>query len=104
MYAASTASWLTGTVMPSFHLAPDDLGALTALVMSWRRLSLDDALLGDLPRTDPPDRSWPRGNEGALSTPQLPDSVEGLANLTVHAKFTFTFNKYIQVINKYGYV
>jgi len=43
-----------GTVMPSFHLAPDDIGALTVLVMSWRRLSLDDALLGNLPRTDPP--------------------------------------------------
>lgn len=43
------------TVMPSFHLAPDDVAALTVLVMSWRRVPLDDSLLGGLPRVDAPD-------------------------------------------------
>ena len=42
------------TVMPSFHLAPDDVAALTVLVMSWRRVPLDESLLGSLPRVDPP--------------------------------------------------
>lgn len=43
------------TVMPSFHLAPADVAALTVLVMSWRRVPLGDELLGQLPRVDPPD-------------------------------------------------
>jgi hypothetical protein len=43
-----------GTVMPSFHLSPDDRGALTLLVMSWRRGRLDETLFGTLPRVDPP--------------------------------------------------
>jgi mono/diheme cytochrome c family protein len=43
------------TVMPSFHLSPDDVGALTLLVMSWRRVPVDASLFGALPRGDPPD-------------------------------------------------
>ncbi|MCX6550235.1 MAG: cytochrome c [Acidobacteria bacterium] len=42
------------TVMPSFHLPPDDIKALALLVMSWRRVGVDASLLGDLPRTDSP--------------------------------------------------
>ena len=42
------------TVMPGFHLAPEEIKSLALLVMSWRRVSVDSSLLGDLPRTDPP--------------------------------------------------
>ena len=42
------------TVMPSFHLAADEIRALALLVMSWRRVNVEAALLGALPRTDPP--------------------------------------------------
>jgi cytochrome c551/c552 len=42
------------TVMPSFHLAPDDVRALALLVMSWRRVKVDESLLGGLPRQDAP--------------------------------------------------
>jgi hypothetical protein len=38
--------------MPSFHLAPDEIRSLALLVMSWRRVSVDASLLGNLPRTD----------------------------------------------------
>jgi hypothetical protein len=41
------------TVMPNFHLSPDDVRSLALLVMSWRRAPLDAALAGGLPRGDP---------------------------------------------------
>jgi cbb3-type cytochrome oxidase cytochrome c subunit len=41
------------TVMPNFHFSADETGALTLLVMSWQRASLEASLLGSLPRSDP---------------------------------------------------
>jgi hypothetical protein len=41
------------TVMPNFHLSPDDIRSLALLVMSWRRAPLDARLAGNLPRSDP---------------------------------------------------
>jgi hypothetical protein len=41
------------SVMPNFHLSPEQIGSLTLLVMSWRRAPLDATFTGDLPRSDP---------------------------------------------------
>jgi cytochrome c2 len=40
------------SVMPNFHLPPEDTVALAALVMSWRRGPVDASLLGSTPRAD----------------------------------------------------
>jgi hypothetical protein len=45
---------VAGTVMPAFHLTPDQIRSLTLLVMSWRRVNVDAALLRGLPQADPP--------------------------------------------------
>lgn len=41
------------TVMPNFHLAPDQIRSLALLVMSWRRVSVESSLRGELPTADP---------------------------------------------------
>ncbi len=46
-------SLVPDTVMPNFHLAPDEIRALTLLVMSWRTPAPDAALTGGLARSDP---------------------------------------------------
>jgi len=45
------------SVMPNFHLSPDETQALAALVMSWRRSPVDASLLGSTPRGDTPPES-----------------------------------------------
>jgi cbb3-type cytochrome oxidase cytochrome c subunit len=45
------------SVMPNFHLSPEDTQALAVLVMSWRRSPVDASLLGSTPRGDEPPES-----------------------------------------------